>query len=252
MKVRGLLTDRKKLVEALERDTGLEAIYCGAPSFKYTVGEHTILRDGSLDSTDAELIKRLSEQGLVESIAEDNGISFPTENFSGRSLVNLVNCFAAKEKMLNKAVGQPNAFHMGVGLVRELKKENPATVPEFMDVLFANGGEKTMRGVRVTRSSVSFPGFPDTPTFQTLATLMVRAATTQGWIKSAAKPTENEKYSFRVWLMALGMKGPEYKALRAELLSHFEGDGAFRTEEQRAAFYAKRKKKVEEPDFIVL
>lgn len=252
MKVQGLLTDRKKLVEALERETGQEANYCGAPSFKYTVGDHTVLRDGSLESSDVDLIKRLVEQGVVEGIAEEDCISFPTEIFSGRSLVNLINSFAARENMLNKAMNQPNAFHVGVGLVRELKKENPATVPEFMDVLFANGGEKSMKGLRVTKTTVSFPGFSDTPTCRTLASLMVKAATTQGWIKSEAKPTENEKYSMRVWLMALGMKGPEYKEARAELLANFEGDGAFRTEEQRKAFYAKQKKKETEPDFIPL
>lgn len=252
MRVQGLLTDRKKLVEALERETNQTAIYCGAPSFKYTVSSHTVLRDGSLETKDVELVKRLAEQGLVEGIAEETGISFPIGGFTDRSLVNLVNSFAAREKMLNKAVGHPNAFHMGVGLVRELKKENPATVPEFMNALYANGGEKSMRGVRVTRTTVSFPGFPDTPTFRVLADLMVKAATTQGWIKSEAKPTQNEKYSMRVWLMALGMKGPEYKEARAELLSHFEGDGAFRTEEQRKAFYAKRKKKEVEADFVLL
>ena len=252
MKVQGLLTDRKKLVEALERETGQEAVYCGAPSFKYKVGDHTVLRNGSLATDDMELVKRLAEQGLVEGLAEESAISFPTDGFTGRGLVNLINSFAARGKMLNKAVGYPNAFHVGVGLVRELKKENPATIPEFMDVLFANGGEKAMKGLRVTRTAVSFPGFPDTPTFQTLATLMVNTATTQGWIKPEAKPTQNEKYSMRVWLMSLGMKGPEYKDARAEILSHFEGDGAFRTEEQRKAFYAKRKKKVEEPDFVVL
>lgn len=252
MKVQGILTDRKKLVEVLEQESEKKAVYCGAPSFKYTVGNHTVLRDGSLVTDDVELVKRLAAQGLVEDVTEESSITFPLEAFTGRSLVNLVNSFAAREKMLNKAVGHPNAFHMGVGLVRELKKENPSTVAEFMDVLFANGGEKSMRGVRVTRSAVSFPGFPDTPTCRTLASLMVKAATTQGWIKSKAKPTQNEKYSFRVWLMALGMKGPEYKGARAELLSHFEGDGAFRTEEQRSAFYAKRKKKEVEPDFVLL
>lgn len=252
MKKQGLLTDRKKLVEALERETGQKAVYCGAPGFQYTIGNHTVLRDGSIETDDLELLRRLAAAGLVEGTTEEESISFPIGNFTGRSLVNLVNSFAAREKMLNKALDQPNAFHMSKGLVRYLKEENPATVPEFMDVLFRNGGEMSMKGVRVTRTAVSLPGFPDTPTNRQLAGLMIRAAVNSGWIKSEAKPAKNEKYSFRVWLMAIGMKGPEYKEARSELLSRFEGDAAFRTEEQRTAFYKKRKKKEALPDFIVL
>lgn len=252
MVYKGLLTDRKKLVEAVEKATGQKAVYCGAPGFKYTIGDHTVLRDGSLDTDDRELAGKLAEAGLVEGIQEEDCISFPTDGFTGRGLVNLVNSFAAREKMLNKAVEHPNAFHMGVGLIRELKAENPATTAEFMDVLYASGGEKSMKGLKVGRDRISFPGFPDTPAFRCLADLMVQAAQTQGWIKPVAKETGNERYSFRVWLNALGMKGPEYKEARKELLSHFEGDSAFRTEAQRIEWQKKKKNTAPEPDFIVL
>ena len=252
MKRQGLLTDRMPLIEALERETGQKAVYCGAPSFKYTVGSNTVYRDGSLESDDTELIRKLEEDGLIEGITEAESISYPLDDFTGRSLVNLVNSLSAREKLLNKAADHPNAFHMSVGLVRELREQNPSTISEFMDVVFANGGEKAMRGLRITGSAISFPGFPDTPTFHALADLMVRAAVTQGWIKPVAKDSGNEKYSFRVWLNALGMKGAEYKTARAELLSHFEGDPSFRTEEQKIAYQKKVRKATPEPDFIPL
>ena len=249
---RGLLTDRKKLIEAVEQATGLKAVYGGAPGFKYTIGGHTVLRDGSLETEDAELVKRLMKEGLIEHEQEEEGISFPADGFTGRNLVNLVNSFAAREKMLNKAVDHPNAFHMSAGLVRSLKEENPATMAEFMDVVFRSGGEKSMKGIRIRKDRISFPGFPDTPTFRTLADLIVRNAADAGWIKPKAKETGNEKYSFRVWLNAIGMKGAEYKEVRKELLAHFDGDAAFRTEEQRLAWEQKKKKAAPEPDFIVL
>ena len=250
---KGLLTDRKKLVEAVEKATGLKAGYCGAPSFKYTIGGNTVLRDGSLETEDRELVKRLAQEGLVEGAQERDGISFTVEGMTGRSLTNIVNSIAAREKMLNKAVDHPNAFHISADLLRGLKEENPATVSDFMDVLYAQGGEKAVRGIRIGKESISFPGFPNTETFQTLAGLMVRSAAEAVWIKPKAKETENERYSFRVWLMAIGMKGHEYKAARKELLGHFEGDTAFRTEEQRLAWEQKKKKHDKaEPEFIVL
>ena len=72
-------------------------------------------------------------------------------------------------------------------------------------------------------------------------------------IKAKEPKTENEKYSFRVWLNALGMKGQEYASARAKLLKNLSGDSAFRTEEQRTAFYARRKRQTAaEPEFILL
>ncbi len=40
--------------------------------------------------------------------------------------------------------------------------------------------------------------------------------------------TDNPKYSFRTWLLRLGMIGDEYKATRKVLLKSLEGNGAFR------------------------
>lgn len=64
----------------------------------------------------------------------------------------------------------------------------------------------------------------------------------------------NEKYTFRVWLNALGMKGAGYAAARAELLKNLPGNSTFRTEEQRAAYYAERSRRTaaQEPEFILL
>ena len=82
--------------------------------------------------------------------------------------------------------------------------------------------------------------------------LILKAARNHGWIKPKAKEAENEKYSFRVWLNSIGMKGDQYREARQELLSHFEGDPSYRTEELKANWMERRKKSTPEPDFIVL
>lgn len=258
MKRKGLLTDRQMLISALERETGLTAAYQGAPSFRYIVGDYTILRDGSLEVDDTKadmaLLGRLAETGLIESSPIKNeGIVFSTDGFTGRTMTNIVNSLAARGNMINRAIGRPDAIHMGIKLVRTLKGENPDTIPEFMDALHRCGGEKAMRGLRITDGQLSFTAFPDTPACHALAERIVHAATTRGWIKAKEPKTENEKYSFRVWLNALGMKGQEYASARAELLKNLSGDSAFRTEEQRTAFYARRKRQTAaEPEFILL
>ena len=258
MKRKGLLTDRRALIAALEQEMGLAAAYQGAPSFRYVIGDYTVLRNGSLEVEDAKadtaLIGRLADAGLVEGAAADTGISFPMDGFSGRTMTNIVNSLAARGGMINKAIGKPDAIHMGAKLVRTLKAENPDTISEFMDALHRSGGEKAMRGLRIAEERLVFTGLPDTPACHALAERIVQAAATRGWIKAREPETENEKYSFRVWLNALGMKGQEYAAARAELLKNLSGDSAFRTEEQRAAFYATRRqgKPAVDPEFILL
>ena len=39
--------------------------------------------------------------------------------------------------------------------------------------------------------------------------------------------TDNDKYTFRVWLMRLGMIGNEYKLVRKILLQNLDGNGAY-------------------------
>ena len=258
MKRKGLLTDRRALIAALEQEMGLAAAYQGAPSFRYVIGDYTVLRDGSLEvedaKADAALIGRLADAGLVEGAAADAGISFSMDGFSGRTMTNIVNSLAARGGMINKAIGKPDAIHMGAKLVRTLKAENPDTLPEFMDALHRSGGEKAIRGLRIADGHLVFTGLPNTSACHALAERIVQAAATRGWIKAREPETGNEKYSFRVWLNALGMKGQEYAPARAELLKNLPGDSAFRTEEQRAAFYATRRqgRPAAEPEFILL
>jgi hypothetical protein len=103
----------------------------------------------------------------------------------------------------------------------------------------------------VSSTELFFTGFPDTETYHALAELMVHTANCSQWIKAKEPMVTNEKYSFRVWLTSIGMNGKEYGAARAELLKNFTGDGAFRTPDQRTAFYERRKKRPE-PEFVLL
>ncbi|MEG2687511.1 MAG: virulence associated protein, partial [Christensenellaceae bacterium] len=58
------------------------------------------------------------------------------------------------------------------------------------------------------------------------------AITAQALNQKYASPTKsqttNDKYSFRVWLLRLGMIGDEFKTAREHLLSHLEGCIAWR------------------------
>lgn len=65
------------------------------------------------------------------------------------------------------------------------------------------------------------------------------AVTAQAHNQKSASPrktvSENEKYTFRVWLLRLGMIGEEFKTARKHLLDHLEGNMAWKSPEQAEA-----------------
>ena len=49
-------------------------------------------------------------------------------------------------------------------------------------------------------------------------------ALTQRNARAAPTRTTNDRYTFRTWLLRLGMIGPEFETARFHLLSHLEGN----------------------------
>ena len=264
MILRGMLRDRMPLVEQLMKEQGKPAVYSGAPSFRYTVGDYVVLRDGTLDvpdkKADKKMIGRLIELGLLEcGLTEKDGIAFSTEGFSGRTLVNIVGMLHARGDLINKAIGEPNAFHMSTAFVRAVKERNPDTVRDFMEVLYDHKGFKAIRGLYISESLVHFIGFspwaPDNEkaAHRALADSIVRYALENKWTKAEAPDATNEKYSFRIWLNAIGMTGDEYKTVRETLLCRLKGDSTFRLPEQKEAYLGKLKMRGDdEPEFVLL
>ena len=259
MRIKGLLKDRQPLIKQLSQETGIMAEYEGAPSFKYRIGPYTVLRDGSInvddDLADRGLLQRLADLKLISLEHSGNRqVAFATEGFTGRTMVNLVNTLAARGEMINKALGVPDAVRMDMELVQYLKDTRSNSMQEFVEVLYRCGGEKAIQGLQLTPGQLTFTNFPYTEASYTLAKHVVNAAVTKQWKKASAPADSNEKYSFRVWLNSIGMIGPEFSKVRAELLKNLTGDAAHRTQEQQQAFYKKLRKKRSkpEPDFILL
>ena len=78
-------SDRKPLVEAASQILDKPAVYQGAPSFAYTVGDYTVDRNGILSYNSnihpdfaAVLISDLQERGFVAEIISDTDDDEPT------------------------------------------------------------------------------------------------------------------------------------------------------------------------------
>ena len=214
-------SDRKRLVAAIAEHTGEKAKYLGAPGFAYQVGGYTISVDGQVEiednSTAAALIRFLREKGfqaedpLADCVADDTAeeetesaeidgvcISMPRSLFTDVNLENLKALIAAKGGLIKKALG-----------VDDLPLE-------------------------ITDTNVSFPWFPATPTpdemnaYDTFICKLCEMARNQKRINATEKPTDNEKYAFRCFLLRLGFIGAEYKTARKILLRNLAGSSAFR------------------------
>ena len=209
--------ERKRLVQIISDWLGVPAKYCGAPTFNYEVDYFTIDRNGSLsfdDRADSEVIERLLEHIYDEGFDIDQShteeadtetdepcavcVSMPRSLFTDSNLENLKALITAKGNLIKKALG-----------VDDLPLE-------------------------ITDTKVSFPWFQTTPTpdemnaYETFICKLCEMARNQKRVNATEKPTDNEKYAFRCFLLRLGFIGAEYKATRKILLRNLSGSSAFK------------------------
>lgn len=205
--------ERKRLVQTISDWLGVPAKYCGAPTFNYAVDYFTIDRNGSLsfdDRADSEVIERLLEHLYDEGFDIDQShteedepcavcVSMPKSLFTDSNLENLKAIITSKGSLIKKALG-----------VADLPLE-------------------------ITDTKVSFPWFPATPTpdemnaYDTFICKLCEMARNQKRVNAAEKPTDNDKYAFRCFLLRLGFIGNEYKTARKILLRNLAGSSAFRS-----------------------
>ena len=217
---------RKKMVEAIGTALGTTASYCGAPSFSYRVGAFEITRDGSIcfgDEADESEVERmrtaLREEGFVaeeesemtttevetagETAAttddEDSlTISLPRSSFTETALKNLDALLASKGKLIQKAFNIEKAAY-------------------------------TLTDDRITFAWFHGEISEDTARAYTeFISKLCEMAQRQKRAVAKEKPTENEKYTFRCFLLRLGMIGDDYKTSRRILLQNLTGSSAFK------------------------
>ena len=219
---------RKKLVEVVGKALGVTASYCGAPSFSYRVGAFEITRDGCLcfgdeaDEADEAEVERvrtaLREAGFVaaedetemptaeaDSDEDSLTISPPRSSFTETALKNLDALLASKGKLNQKAFN--------------IEKATYTLTEETIKFAWFHGkiAEDTVRA------------------YTDFISKLCEMAQKQKRAMAKEKPTENEKYSFRCFLLRLGMIGAAYKTSRKILLQNLTGSSAFKNGHRKEA-----------------
>ena len=203
--------ERKELVKAISRITGIKAEYQFMPTTSYVIGDFTVTAEGALvydDKIDAgELLNELAEAGFEGTADKSEGkelkvpepniltIEMPADKVNTENLQKLLD---AKGALIRKALG--------------------------IDSL----------AFEIHEDRVSFPWFIDPAPDHALAYTQFIAAickmsTEQKRITAKVREVNNEKYAFRCFLLRLGFIGEEFKQSRKILLANLDGSSAFKT-----------------------
>lgn len=173
--------------------------------------------------------------------------SFPLEQHTAQSLINLIFMIHSRGALINKATG--GTFSADKSLVDEIGNNAFRSVHELI-AFIREWGETNppLTGISFDSDKLTFDGFGEADadhvqTFMKLAAAMNQMAITQKRVQAKDVDDSNEKYTLRVWLIRLGMNGAEYKEDRKRLMENLSGHSAFRNDAERERWEAKQQAK---------
>lgn len=209
MKIQYNVQSRKQLADEIGNILNNVPKYLGVPTCNYQIADCILDRHGLLtipnemeQSIAARLIATLREKGYEgESQQEEQDhliISLPRDGFTEQSLANLRQLVQNREELMKRALGV-----------------------ESLPIV--EKGEK-----------VSFPWFPYTTdgdeikAYAQFVAGLANLARRQKRVSKNPVTTDNDRFTFRTFLIRLGMVGEEYKKARKILLRNLAGNSAFR------------------------
>ena len=216
--------DRKALVTAMGEILEVKPKYMGMPTAAYEVDYFTVNKNGAVsfdDGADSEEIENLLEQ-----LAERGFTAEPAE-----VLEEAEDEDAAEEN-------EPLETTTGLTITVPLDKVAVGTLTSLLDAkgsLIKKALGIASLPIEIGEDTVSFPWLAELPTpdectaYTHFISALCEMSRTLKRVTAVERPVENEKYTFRRFLLRLGFIGTEYKQDRKILLRNLEGNSAWRT-----------------------
>ena len=199
--------ERKRLAYELGKITLWEPVYAKTPTFAYKVGNYTVDKTGAItcptgmtkDVLD-KLVGLLKEEGFVSESVEGDAltISIPKDTVTPDALLRL------RQIICNKAVLFERAFQTNVISLEE--SDDEISFPWF--TVYGEDGEAKA--------------------YSDFVFALCRMAQERKRITAKPYDGNNDKFTMRLFLVQLDMKGDEYKQTRKILLRHLSGNSAWR------------------------
>ena len=203
--------ERKELVKAISRITGIKAEYQGMPTTNFVIGDFTVTAEGALVYDD-----KIDAGGLLNELAEA-GFEGTADKSEGKEL----------------KVPEPNILTIEMP-ADKVNTENLQKLLDAKRALICKALGIDSLAFEIHEDRVSFPWFIDPAPDHAMAYTQFIAAickmsTEQKRITARVREVDNEKYAFRCFLLRLGFIGDEFKKSRKILLANLDGSSAFKT-----------------------
>lgn len=199
-----------------------------------------------------ELVRTLRKAGALVNSSCGIHIHVGAEQFTPKTLRNLVNLMASKEDMIYHAL-QIDPIREGRycqktdgTFLAKLNKKQPQTMAEFADIWYIQApfgrnehyNCSRYHGLNLhatfTKGTVEFRLFNGTlhageiKAYIQFCLALAHQSLTQKKASAKKTETDNEKYAFRCWMLRLGLIGDEFKTCRLHLLKHLTGNAAWK------------------------
>ena len=205
-----------------------------------------------------ELVRKLRTAGAKVNDSCGIHVHVDASKHDVRTLRNLVNIMASKEDLLYKALDvevdrERYCKKVDTKFLEELNKKRPKQMAELEDIWYdgygynrhAHYNPSRYRALNLhsvfTKGTVEFRLFNSTlhagevKSYIQLCLAINHQALAQKSASRAKTHSENEKYTFRTWLLRLGMIGDEFKTARGHLLKKLDGNIAWKDPAQADA-----------------
>lgn len=209
------------MVKVIEKEIGGKAKYLGVPSCAYEIGNFTVGKNGELEFGDFDDIDEAAP--VIDACILATGVT-PAE---------WGNNMDEEEKV---EADQTEAESLDLTVTIPLEKVDVGNLTYLLEVK----GDLIRKALGITdlrftmdEESISFPWFGEVQpneaiTYTKFIAALCDMSRKQKRITAKPRENENEKYSFRCFLLRLGFIGDEYKADRKILLSKLDGSSAFK------------------------
>jgi len=197
-----------------------------------------------------EIIRKLRAAGAKTNDSCGIHVHIDAAPHTAQSLRNIANIMVSKEDLLFKALEIKSGREYyckkaDAAFINKLNARKPKSITELQRIWYNGHDESDMhysstryRALNLhavfSKGTVEFRLFNGTThagkikAYIQLCLAISNQALTQRSASAAKTQTTNAKYTFRTWLLRLGMIGDEYATARQHLLANLDGDIAFR------------------------
>ena len=188
--------------------------------------------------------ERAESDGADQAERDTLSISLPITGHTASSLRSLIAMVYSRGNLISKATGGYfSCTEEQVEILREC-----ITIYDVQKKVTSD-----LQGIVINDDTITFAGFPfsEDPdkvrAFTQLAAQMNRTAKKKRTVAKRVDET-NERYSFRIWLLSLGMAGDEFKTARKVLLAPLSGSMAFKDKAMEQRFRESQRAKKKEAE----